>query len=143
VTIHAADLKVCDRRQFIGPDAPAWKWKAKPAPVVEFKSEWGAPYGNHEVVLRPGESVSVEVEATDLSVAYVDSPEGGRLLVDVDSENQLRLETNQPFVDTDGTLHFMENRRGIRGLCWKRHRVTLRAEGKPVHVLGLFTYDSR
>ncbi|MCP4641455.1 MAG: hypothetical protein GY851_13520, partial [bacterium] len=81
--------------------------------------------------------------ATDLSVAYVDAHEAGTLKVFIDSVERLAQPANVPFVDVDGSQHYMENRKGILGLGYGVHTVRIEAADAPVAVLGLFTYDSR
>ena len=51
--------------------------------------------------------------------------------------------TNEPFTDSQGRKHFIENRRGVLGLPFGKHRILLQAEGKPVRVIGVFGYDGR
>jgi hypothetical protein len=83
------------------------------------------------------------VVCTDLSIAYVDSPKGGTLKVFVDGADALEQATNKPFIDIEKQKHFMENRKGVLNLGFGLHRIKLVAEGSPVKVLGVFTYDSR
>ncbi|NCQ32803.1 MAG: hypothetical protein GW802_36265, partial [Armatimonadetes bacterium] len=109
----------------------------------DFISEWGAPYGAKQVVLAPGSAIAVDVVCTDLSVAYVDAAQGGKLRVLIDGAERLLQPTNAPFVDLDKNAHFMENRRGILGLGFGLHQVRLEAVDLSVAVLGLFSYDSR
>lgn len=140
VTIHALDCKVCDKRKFFPVDAPEWLIPDGVAPGADFESDWGSPYGNKQVTLAAGESITVEVLATDISAAYVDDLEGGELIVTIDGKELLRQPTNLPFVDTDGVRHLMENRKGIRNLADGRHKVVLRAEKGSVRILGIFAY---
>jgi len=135
------DAKVCPDRQFVGADSP--RWNRNGATVTDFISEWGAPYGAKQVVLAPGSAIAVDVVCTDLSVAYVDAAQGGKLRVLIDGAERLLQPTNAPFVDLDKNAHFMENRRGILGLGFGLHQVRLEAVDLSVAVLGLFTYDSR
>jgi len=135
------DAKVPPDRCFFGVDSP--RWELRGAPVTDFSSEWGAPYGSRQAILRPGHAFDLEVVATDLSVAYVDAPTGGTLRVTVAEVERLVTAANQPFVDVEGREHYMENRRGVLGLGFGLHRVRLRALDGSVAVLGLFAYDSR
>lgn len=143
VTVVALDCKVCDKRTHYPVGKPGWQVSEGVEAPVSFASEWGAPYGDRVVVLQPGQALSIAVEATDLSVAYVDQPTAGTLQVDVDGTEALRQPCNVPFTDTDGKQHFIENRRGIRDLAHGPHMVELRATGGAVRVLGLYAYDSR
>jgi hypothetical protein len=65
------DAKVCPNRQLIGVESP--RWDLGGAEVAEFASEWGAPFGERQAVLPPGTSFTLDVVATDISVAYVDA----------------------------------------------------------------------
>ncbi len=65
------------------------------------------------------------------------------LRVLVNDQEMLRLNTNEPFTDQTEQQHFLENRRGIRGLPFGLHVLTIIAEDKPVRLLGVFTYDTR
>lgn len=143
VTVAALDCKVCDKRRFLPVDDPAWRLPADAAAVEPFASEWGAPYGERLLRLAAGQTLRLRVSATDLSVAYVDRPDAGELQVSVDGRQRLTQACNLPFVDTDGTAHFMANRRGILDLGFAQHTVELRAATGPVSVLGLYTYDTR
>jgi len=135
------DAKTCPGRRFLGVDHPLWR--IGPLPVTEFSSEWGAPCGSKQVTLEPGEGIEIDAVCTDLSVAYADTTEGGRLRVLVDGVERLSRPTNEPFTDQQGREHFMENRKGILGLGFGLHTVRLEAAEGVVSVLGLFTYDSR
>lgn len=135
------DAKVCPDRRFLGVDNP--RWSRNGAQVAPFESGWGAPYGTRQLLLEPGGSIAIDVVSTDVSVAYVDNPDGGTLKVLVDDVARLEQPTNVPFVDQAGAKHYMENRKGILGLGYGLHTVRLEAAGKPVAVLGILAYDSR
>lgn len=135
------DAKVCPNRRLIGVESPLWDLGG--AEVAEFASEWGAPFGERQAVLQPGAGFTLDVVATDISVAYVDAPDAGTLRVLVDGEERLAQPANVPFTDCDGAERYLENRKGILDLGYGRHRVTLEAIDAPVAVLGVFTYDSR
>jgi len=139
--LTAVDAKVCPHRRHLGVDNPAWR--LGDAAVADFASEWGAPYGSKQVVLQPGASAEIEVIGTDVSVAYVDAPQGGALKVSIDGVERLAQPTNAPFVDIAKREHFMENRRGILGLGFGEHTVRVEAADGPVALLGVFVYDSR
>ena len=139
--IASVDFKTCTRREFFGMGSP--RWKLGGAAVVNFKSDWGAPYGTEAVTLAPGSAINIEVDATDISVAFADDPKGGELVVSVDGQERLSIPSNQPFIDSDGKNRYMENRRGICGLVFGKHNIALQVRGGPVTLLGLFTYDSR
>ncbi len=140
--LTAVDAKVCPNRRFFGVDSPEWDLGGMKA--IPFASQWGAPYGARQVRLPPGRELRIAVAGTDLSVAYVDSPDAGVLEVSVDGkERVVKIPADRPFVDAAGRKHFLEDRKGILGLPWGVHEVRLRALHKPVAVLGLFTYDSR
>ncbi|MGI5818609.1 MAG: hypothetical protein ACOX9R_10995 [Armatimonadota bacterium] len=135
------DAKVCPNRRLIGVES--LRWDLGGAGVAEFASDWGAPFGDRQAVLPPGASFTLDVVATDISVAYVDAPDAGSLRVSVNGEERLVQPANVAFTDCDGAEHYLENRRGILDLGFGLHRVTLEAVDAPVAILGVFTYDSR
>ncbi|MBN1343537.1 MAG: hypothetical protein JXQ73_12690 [Phycisphaerae bacterium] len=135
------DAKVCPDRRYLGVNDP--RWRLGGAEVVEFKSEWGAPYGARQVMLSPGKAIGIDAVCTDVSVAYVDAPKAGTLKVSVDGVERLVQPANVPFLDVAKGEHFMENRKGILGLGFGLHVIRVEAVGAPVGVLGVFTYDSR
>ncbi|MBT3376822.1 MAG: hypothetical protein HN742_09775 [Lentisphaerae bacterium] len=135
------DAKVCPNRRFVGIENALWR--RGDVPVAEFASEWGAPYGAKQAVLTPGAVFELDVIATDLSLAYVDTAGGGTLRVLVDGVEKLVQPANLPFVDVEEAEHFMENRKGILGLGFGTHTVRLEAVDGSVPILGLFAYDSR
>ncbi|QGQ22470.1 hypothetical protein F1728_07170 [Gimesia benthica] len=138
--LGAVDCKVGLKRRFYGVEAQGWKGKS---PVQEFESKWGAPYGEQAFLLQPGETLEIEVEADELSIAWLDDPAGGTLVAEVDGKPAWSQPTNQPFTDSQGRTHFIENRRGVLGLPFGKHQIRLQAEGKPVRVIGVFGYDGR
>ena len=89
-------------------------------------------------MLLPGEEAATDFIGTDLSIAYVDVPDGGDMDVPVDGRELLHTSTNLPFTDAGGHQLYMENRKGIRGRAFGWHRVQVMA----VHLLGAFTYDT-
>lgn len=140
--LTAVDLKVCPNRQWLPVERAAWALGG--LPVQDFASAWGAPYGTRQVEVPADGAIDLEAVGTDLSIAYVDQPGGGRLVIEVDGEPRLEVATDAVFTDRTGTAHpTMENRRGVLGLPYGLHRVRVRAAGAPVAVLGAFVYDSR
>jgi hypothetical protein len=139
--LTAVDLKVCPNRRYLSVDSPVWDCAG--LEVREFASEWGAPYGSRCLDLPAGGSLAVEAVGTDFSLAYADQPDGGSLKVALDGVPVLEVAANVPYTDRQGTAHYLENRRGILGLPYGRHRFTVAAAGGPVTVLGLFAYDAR
>ncbi len=139
--LAAVDAKVCPDRRFIGVDSGLWDLAG--ATVGEFSSEWGAPYGSRQAVLTPGQTFTLDVICTDLSVAYVDTAGGGAVRVLVDGAERLVQPANIPFVDLGKREHYMENRRGVLGLGFGLHTVRLEGADGSVPILGVFTYDSR
>ncbi len=135
------DAKSCPDRRFFGIDNALWK---KPATSVnDFASEWGAPYGAKQILLKPGESAELDVLCTDISVAYVDAADGGDLQVIIDGQEKLVQPTNVPFIDFEKRQSFIENRKGVLGLGFGVHTIRIEAAKAPVRLLGLFCYDSR
>jgi hypothetical protein len=135
------DAKICPNRRVFTIDNP--NWNITGLTIEDFSSEWGAPFGSKELILKPGKSIQIEVACTDLSVAYVDMPKGGIIDVFIDNKFKLSQTTNIPFVDSDKNDNFIENRKGILNLCFGLHKVRLEAKEASVAVLGIFTYDSR
>jgi len=139
--ITAADCKLCPNREVFPVDSPRWTLGTKkPEP---FASKWGGPFGDKQVRLQPGESISIWAAGTDLALAYVDDAQGGKLKVTVDEAAPVEIAANVPYKDATGKEVFMENRKGLRNLGYGLHRVTVEATDGPVAVLGLFTYDTR
>ncbi|MBT7298242.1 MAG: SGNH/GDSL hydrolase family protein [Victivallales bacterium] len=143
VKVAALDSKVCDKRARFPVASPAWRLSDGIAAARPFASAWGAPYGDQTITLQPGQTMSIEVEASDLAIAYLDTPESGVLHATIDGKEKLAQACNLPFTDSDGKQHFLENRRGIRDLGFARHTVRLHSTGAPVKLLSLYTYDSR
>ncbi|MBS0208208.1 MAG: SGNH/GDSL hydrolase family protein [Planctomycetes bacterium] len=153
VELVAVDMKTALNRRWYGVENPLWSGQSALQPQASgasaskaaepFTSSWGAPFGNQQRMLKPGESIEIIAPATDLSVAFADDPAGGELLITVDEADALKLATNQPFVMANGEKVFGENRRGIRGLPYGLHLVRVTAQGDNVRLLGLFAYDTR
>jgi hypothetical protein len=149
----AVDMKTASNRRWYGAESPFWGTAASINPesricgkaegIEPFASSWGGPCGAFQRQLRPGESVEIDVPASDISIAYVDDPHGGELVATVDGIDRLRVATNLPFTTVGGEKLFMENRRGVRGLPFGLHRVRVAADRGPVRLLGLFAYDTR
>jgi len=118
-------------------------WKIKGFIVQDYNSEWGAPYGTEKITLEKGKSIEIEVICTDISVAYIDDPDGGTLEVSVDENIKLSQICNKPYVDADKKSWYIENRKGVLNLGYGLHIVKLTAKNAPVMVLGIFTYDAR
>ena len=135
------DSKVSPNRRTYFIDNP--EWNIHGLPIEDFDSEWGAPYGSKKIVLEPGKSLEIEVACTDVSIAYIDMPNGGALDIFTDDLLKLSQQTNIPFIDSDKKSNFIENRKGVLNLGFGLHKIRLEAIGVPVAVLGIFTYDSR
>jgi hypothetical protein len=137
----AVDAKSVPGRQWIGVESPRWQLAAlRPEP---FASQWGAPYGTRQVRIPAGRSVTIELPGTDFSLAYLDQAAGGTLRVAIDGRDTLRQPANVAFTDAGGNPLYMENRRGIRGLPYGLHAIRVTADGGPVALLGIFSYDTR
>lgn len=135
------DSKICPNRQIFTVDNP--RWNTLELENEHFDSKWGAPYGSKMVVLKPGNSIEIEIACTDISVAYVDQPKGGTLDILIDDQLRLSQPSNIPFIDTDNGVNFIENRKGILNLGFGLHKVRLEAKEASVEILGIFTYDKR
>lgn len=140
-SITYVDAKKNTNRFFYPIDNP--NWKIADNKIKDYKSEWGAPYGSKRITLQPGKWIELEVMCTDLSVAYIDKPDGGNLEIFVDNQLRLSQPSNVGFVDTDHKVNFLENRKGILNLGYGLHKVRLTAKNNSVDILGAFTYDSR
>lgn len=147
----AVDLKTALHRRWYAATSPFWGPAAIPFPettaskdVTEpFESSWGSPYGTRQRILKPGESIEIDIPGTDFSLAYVDDPKAGTLIATVDGVERLRVSTNQPFTTADTQQLFMENRRGIRDLPYGMHVVRVTADQAAVRLLGIYSYDNR
>ena len=139
--LTAADCKIAPNRQFLAMDNPRWALGAKK--VEPFQSAWGAPFGDKQVVLQPGEAVTIQAVGTDVAVAYVDAANAGTLKVTVDDQERLSVPANVAFKDQSGKEQFLENRKGIRELGYGAHTVRVEAVDGPVALLGVYTYDTR
>lgn len=139
--LSAVDLKVCANRQWLGVENP--RWALGGAKVEPFASQWGAPCGDKQVVLQPGQALEIEAVGSDLSVAYVDAQAAGSLKMTVDDRAPLTVKAYVSYKDSKGIEWFMEDRKGLRDLGYGTHHVKIEAVDGPVAVLGLFTYDSR
>lgn len=135
------DAKVCPGRRFFPVDHPLWDLQGRES--EPFASEWGSPCGDRQAVLSEGQAAEIDVVATDFSVAWVDAPDGGTLRVLVDGAEKAVIEANQPYTDTTGAAHYLENRRGVLNLPYGLHRVRVEVTAGTVPLLGLFAYDSR
>lgn len=140
VALTAVDAKICPDRRYFPVDNKLWKNSSS---VTEFKSGWGAPYGNKQVSLKPGESIEIDAVCTDISVAYADNPQGGDITVLIDGVEKLVQPSNIPYVDTEKNNNYIENRKGILNLGFGLHKVKITAAKAPVSILGVYTYDSR
>ncbi len=135
------DAKTCPDRRSFGIDNPLWR---KPAGgVSDFASEWGAPFGSKQLLVKAGESAEIDVLCTDISIADVDAADGGELKLVVDGKEKFVQPTNVPFTDFEKRQSFIENRKGALGLGFGVHTIRVEAVNAPVRLLGLFTYDSR
>ncbi len=139
-TLTFADAKVCPDRRFFPIDSKFWR---NSVPVIEYKSEWGAPFGNKQILLKPGENIEIDVVSTDISVAYIDTSQGGDIKVFVEGVERLVHPANVPFVDIEENSSYIENKKGILNLGYGLHQVKIGAAKRPVNILGLYTYDSR
>ncbi|OGV35045.1 MAG: hypothetical protein A2020_10975 [Lentisphaerae bacterium GWF2_45_14] len=137
----AVDSKICPDRRFFAADNQQWKIKNKN--IQDFSSERGAPYGSRIMILAPGEEAEIDIVGTDISIAYLDFAEGGTLELSVNGKDMLKQPTNIPFKTIDGRELYMENRKGIIGLGYGWHKISVRAAGGPVKLFGIYSYDSR
>lgn len=120
------------------------EWAAKerkPEAVLPVESPLGCPYGEYGFLLQPGESISVEVNASMVAPAWLDKEDGGVLVVEVDGEEKASFPTNQPWTSVDGEQAYLPNRRAVQlGKCAK-YGITLTAKEAPVFFIALFSYN--
>lgn len=135
------DSKVNPGRKNYFVDNP--EWNIHGLTTEEFDSEWGYPYGSKKLILKPGQSIEIDVLCTDISVAYADTRDGGILDVFTGDILTLSQPTNIPFINTEKEASYIENRKGILNLGYGLHSVRLEARNGPVVVLGIITYDTR
>lgn len=138
--IQAVDMKQIPGRRYFGMDHPLWRC---PSAAVPYESGWGAPFGSRQVVLEPGQTVSLLAAGTDFALAYVDREDGGTLEFTVDDGSPLLIPARVPYVSPSGQSFYMENRRAWRGLPFGLHRLQVRALEGPVALLGAYAYDLR
>ncbi|MGY8671292.1 MAG: hypothetical protein ACKVHO_01745, partial [Verrucomicrobiia bacterium] len=106
VRVTGFDSKVCPNRRWLGIGNP--RWERGGAGLSDFQSDWGAPFGSRQILLKPGQSLTIEALGTDFSIAWVDRADGGVLEVFVDEHPRMTQPTNLPFVDRGGDEHYME-----------------------------------
>ncbi len=140
IRLGAVDLKQIPNRRYFSIANRQWQCQAE---ITPFVSAFGAPYGDQQAILLPGEKASLWAVGTDFSLAYADTLEGGTLLVQINGQEMLRLPTNQPFHTLEGQLIFLENRRGIRDFAYGLHHLEIEALDSPVTLLGAYSYDTR
>jgi hypothetical protein len=139
--LNFVDAKVCPNRMFYGIENKLWKTGR--TKIGSFESKWGSPCGSKCITLQPGKAIEIEIVCTDISVAYVDEPDGGVIRVFVDDVLKLVQPANMPFIDASRHSQFMENRKGILGMHYGLHKIRIEATDRPISVLGIFAYDSR
>ncbi len=113
----------------------------------------GSPYGDKGFLLQPEESVSINnVLASMVAPAWLDRPDGGKLIVSISEIDQtngmtanekktVTFETNQPYTFVDGEQAFLPNRRAIPLGKNTWHTITLTAKDSPVFIIALFSYN--
>ena len=136
----SVDCKMVLNRSFIGVESGAFSGISKGEP---WKSETGFPYGKFIATLQPGKSCTVNVIGTAFSVVWVDAAKGGKLTASVDGKNAFTVPTDIPFTLVSKEKLYMENRKGITGLHYGEHVITLTAQNAPVKLMGVYSYDTR
>jgi hypothetical protein len=134
------DTKLSPNRTYAGVESPLFKGVKKAQP---FNSQTGFPYGKFVTVLNPGESCSVDLVGSAFAVTWVDTPKGGTLQAAIDGKNCFEVSANQPFVMQNKEKLFIENRKGICGIPYGSHTITLKAVKAPVTIMGVYAYDNR
>ena len=111
--------------------------------VQNYKSRTGFPYGRFVTTLMPGESCKVALPGNAFSVVWVDAVKGGTLQADIDGQKAFEIATNVPFVMQNKERLYIENRKGIQGMPFGIHTITLKAVKAPVMIMGVYAYDTR
>ena len=137
---NALDSKNSPFRHYTGVESKLFKGVKA---VTAYASQTGFPYGRHVTVLQPGESCQVQLSGNAFAVAWVDTPKGGALQAEVDGKKVFEQPTNVPYTFIDKTKAFIENRKGIQGMPFGVHTITLKAVRAPVTLMGVYSYDTR
>ena len=137
---NAMDTKLSPNRRYVGVESKLFSGVKK---VTAFNSKTGFPYGRFVTVLQPGESCQVKLIGNAFAVAWVDTPEGGILQAEIDGKKVFEQPSNVPYVLLNKEKIFMENRKGIEGIPFGVHTVTLKAVKAPVTLMGVYSYDTR
>ena len=137
---NALDAKQSPNRAYTGVESKLFSGVKKTA---AFDSKTGFPYGRYVTTLQPGESCQVTLTGNGFAVAWVDAPQGGILEAAIDGKKCFEQPTNQPYVLLNKEKLFMENRKGIQGLPFGVHTITLKAVKAPVTLMGVYSYDMR
>jgi hypothetical protein len=135
--IIAVDNKVAPSRQFFPAGDPDWNSNLA---AGDFVSAWGHPYGSRLYTLPAGQTPALRVTGSVLSVAWLDEVAGGVLSVSVDGRPAWTQAANIPFVTSDGSAHYIENRRPVAGLADGEHALTIAATEGTVRILGVYAY---
>lgn len=134
------DSKVSPDRYYTGVESKLFKGIKKPLP---YQSKTGFPYGRFTAVLAPGEKCQVQLTGNAFAITWVDTPKGGTLQAEIDGRKVLETATDKPFVTLKKEKLFIENRKGVEGIPFGVHTITLKALKAPVVIMGIFSYDTR
>lgn len=138
--IAAVDSKIAFGRERIGVEDA--RWQAANKSVQPFASQWGAPYGDKQIILQPGQKAVLKFHGDAVSVAWLDKTNGGKLLAKVDGALKWEQPTDQPFALASGESVLLENRKGILNLPPGEHELEVSAADGPVTLLGAFIYKT-
>ena len=111
--------------------------------VLPYNSQTGFPYGRFVTTLQPGESCQITLPGNAFAVTWVDTEKGGSLSAEINGNKCFEVPANVPFVMQNKEKLYMENRKGIQGLPFGLHTITLKAAKAPVLLMGVYAYDTR
>lgn len=138
--LTAVDCKRLLNRSYCGVESKAFAGLDK---CEEWKSVTGYPYGRYVATLPAGKSCTFTALGNAFSIVWVDAEKAGTLTAEVDGRKIFTVPANVPYTFLDKKQLFMENRKGITGLPYGVHEITLKAEKAPVKIMGVFSYDTR
>ena len=137
---NAVDCKIILNRSYCGVESKAFKGINK---YEEYNSMTGYPYGRYISVIEPGKECTATLLGNTFSIVWADHQEGGTLTAEVDGKKAFAIETNKPYTFIDKTQLFIENRKGITGMPYGMHKITIKADKAPVKIMGIYSYDIR
>ena len=136
----AVDCKRLLNRSYCGVESGAFSGIEK---FEAWKSQTGYPYGRYISTLPAGKSCKLTVVGNAFSVVWADAEKAGEITVEIDGKKAFTVPTDKPYTFIDKKQLYMENRKGIIGLPYGVHEITIKAEKAPVKLMGVYSYDLR